>query len=60
MSAFWTDQTVRDALGLESGVADPAFRYSAISTDTRTAPAGSLFVAIRGEHFDGHGYLEAA
>jgi len=31
-----------------------------ISTDTRTLTPGSFFVALAGEHFDGHAYLEAA
>ncbi len=31
-----------------------------VSIDTRTLTAGDLFVAIRGPHFDGHDYLEAA
>ncbi|MBE0612652.1 MAG: UDP-N-acetylmuramoyl-tripeptide--D-alanyl-D-alanine ligase [Burkholderiales bacterium] len=35
-------------------------RFSAVSSDTRTIGAGALFVALRGERFDGHQYLEAA
>lgn len=31
-----------------------------VHTDTRTLQAGDLFVALQGEHFDGHAYLEAA
>jgi UDP-N-acetylmuramoyl-tripeptide--D-alanyl-D-alanine ligase len=31
-----------------------------ISTDTRTIPSGCLFVAIKGENFDGHDYIESA
>ncbi|MEE7583004.1 MAG: UDP-N-acetylmuramoyl-tripeptide--D-alanyl-D-alanine ligase [Oscillospiraceae bacterium] len=31
-----------------------------ISTDTRTIPEGCLFVAIKGENFDGHDYIETA
>jgi len=30
---------------------------SGVSTDSRTATAGQLFVPLRGEHFDGHDYL---
>ncbi len=33
---------------------------SSISTDTRTLTPGSLFVALAGERFDGHDYLETA
>ena len=29
-----------------------------VSTDTRDLPAGCLFVALRGEKFDGHAFVE--
>jgi UDP-N-acetylmuramoyl-tripeptide--D-alanyl-D-alanine ligase len=35
-------------------------RFSGVSTDSRSIGAGELFVAIRGEHFDGHEFLDAA
>ena len=35
-------------------------RFTAVSTDSRTIGTGELFVAIRGDRFDGHGFLEAA
>jgi UDP-N-acetylmuramoyl-tripeptide--D-alanyl-D-alanine ligase len=35
-------------------------RFSGVSTDTRTLRAGDLFVALRGERFDGHGFLQNA
>ncbi|HEY9532858.1 MAG TPA: Mur ligase domain-containing protein, partial [Burkholderiales bacterium] len=35
-------------------------RFSGVSTDTRTLHAGDLFVALRGERFDGHDFLKAA
>ena len=35
-------------------------RFSAVSTDTRTLGAGELFVALRGERFDGHEFLDNA
>lgn len=31
-----------------------------VSTDTRNLQPGALFVALRGDRFDGHGFLEAA
>lgn len=31
-----------------------------VSTDTRTLAPGSLFIAIKGPHFDGHEFIEAA
>ena len=35
-------------------------RFAAVSSDTRTIQEGGLFVALRGERFDGHEYLAAA
>jgi len=35
-------------------------RFDGVSTDTRGIGRGQLFVAIRGEHFDGHDFLAAA
>ena len=37
---------------------DPTF--TGVSTDTRTVRPGDLFVALRGERFDGHAFLEQA
>ncbi len=34
--------------------------FSAVSTDSRESMAGALFVALRGERFDGHAFLPAA
>ena len=33
---------------------------SAVSTDSRTVKTGELFVALRGEHFDGHDFVHVA
>jgi len=32
----------------------------AVSTDTRNLPEGALFIALRGDHFDGHNYVQSA
>ena len=32
--------------------------FDSVSTDSRTAPAGALFVALRGDTFDAHDFLE--
>src|SRR5688572_13419144 len=45
-------------LGAREQGADVDFR--GVSTDTRTLEPGDLFVALRGERFDGHGFLEQA
>ncbi len=54
----WDDRAVRTALGLPGGADGPV--YTAIVTDTRTLVPGALFVALVGERFDGHRFLEAA
>jgi len=35
-------------------------RFSAVSTDSRSLSRGDLFVALRGDRFDGHAFLGAA
>jgi UDP-N-acetylmuramoyl-tripeptide--D-alanyl-D-alanine ligase len=66
----WTEAEVLAALPLaeREGLAgraapgrngDPA-PFETVSTDTRTLAPGSLFVALRGEHFDGHEFLTRA
>jgi UDP-N-acetylmuramoyl-tripeptide--D-alanyl-D-alanine ligase len=37
-----------------------AARFDGVSTDTRSVAKGELFVAIRGERFDGHEFLAVA
>lgn len=44
-----------DLLGGQLRGADVTF--ASVSTDSRTLPAGALFVALRGDRFDGHDYL---
>lgn len=34
--------------------------FTGVSTDTRTLKAGDLFIALRGENFDAHDFLEQA
>lgn len=58
MSARFSEREAREALGLLEG--DAAKVYTAVATDTRSMPPGALFVAIKGERFDGHDFLEAA
>jgi UDP-N-acetylmuramoyl-tripeptide--D-alanyl-D-alanine ligase len=45
---------------LDAPPPDGDVRFSGVSTDSRTLRHGELFVALRGEHFDGHAFLEAA
>ncbi len=37
----------------------PDVSFEGVSTDSRSIAKGELFVALRGEHFDGHGFLAA-
>ncbi|HSC89105.1 MAG TPA: UDP-N-acetylmuramoyl-tripeptide--D-alanyl-D-alanine ligase [Polyangiaceae bacterium] len=48
-----TDAAVSDAAG-------PVQAVSCVVTDTRSLVAGALFVALRGERFDGHDFLSQA
>ncbi len=34
--------------------------FTGVSTDSRAVRKGNLFVALRGEHFDGHSFLDGA
>ncbi len=38
----------------------PGLRFERVHSDTRSLRSGDLFVALRGERFDGHDYLAAA
>ena len=62
----WTDGHVRAALGIPrpDGAHTPTEpdreegrRYKGVSADSRTAREGDLFVALKGENFDGHDYV---
>lgn len=60
---IWTDEAVREALepaGCPRSAVSPLTVFSEISTDTRTLKPGALFVAIKGERFDGHDHLATA
>ena len=43
------------AIGAQSPAGDAAF--SGVSTDSRNITGGELFVALKGENFDGHAYV---
>lgn len=49
----WTDAEL-------VGILDRSISPLGVSTDSRSLAAGELFIALRGEHFDGHDYVEAA
>jgi len=54
---FWTFDRVAEALGTGPRGGRPLSR---ISTDTRTVSPDSLFLALRGERFDAHDFLQQA
>ncbi|HET7588061.1 MAG TPA: UDP-N-acetylmuramoyl-tripeptide--D-alanyl-D-alanine ligase [Gammaproteobacteria bacterium] len=54
-----TTRFVAEALDLPPSNYAPR-EFTAITSDTRNDVMGSLFVAIRGEHFDGHRFIDAA
>ena len=54
---------IRDIAECTKGIllqGDETARVTGISTDTRTIKAGSLFVALEGERFDGHDFIKDA
>ena len=53
-----TMREIADGIGARQIGADVTI--TGVSTDTRTLQAGDLFVALKGEHFDGHDYLARA
>jgi UDP-N-acetylmuramoyl-tripeptide--D-alanyl-D-alanine ligase len=48
------------ASALDARMLGADVRFSSVSTDSRSIPPGALFVALRGERFDGHEFLKAA
>ncbi len=62
ISPFWTLDRVAAALEQWATTVLPrgSTGLAGITTDTRSLEPGELFVAIRGERFDGHDYLEVA
>jgi UDP-N-acetylmuramoyl-tripeptide--D-alanyl-D-alanine ligase len=56
--ARFTRAELREATGAECGPFDG--EVIGVTTDSRAEHAGGLFVALRGERFDGHAYAAAA
>ena len=60
---LWTAETLTAALGplLSTPIeSDTPLRVTGLSIDTRDLHAGDLFVALRGEHVDGHAFVAQA
>jgi UDP-N-acetylmuramoyl-tripeptide--D-alanyl-D-alanine ligase len=56
----WSDAQVREALELAPDPATAELEFSDVSTDTRTLTDGALFVALKGDRFDAHHFLDQA
>ncbi|MDT8367828.1 MAG: UDP-N-acetylmuramoyl-tripeptide--D-alanyl-D-alanine ligase [Longimicrobiales bacterium] len=59
----WTSRAVREALEAKGLLVDEdgeARTFTGVATDSRTLTGGELFVALRGERFDGHDFVTAA
>jgi len=61
-TGFWTLDRIATALEEQATGALPrgATSVSGITTDTRKIGKGNVFVALKGERFDGHDYLQDA
>ncbi len=57
MTILWTDKTASRATG---GKSQGNWQASRVKIDSRGLEPGDLFVAIKGEHFDGHDYVAEA
>ena len=62
MSSFvWTTAEVEGALGAAAtGTRDAGAVFTSVQTDSRRVGDGDLFVALRGERFDGHEFVTEA
>jgi UDP-N-acetylmuramoyl-tripeptide--D-alanyl-D-alanine ligase len=58
--ATFTVNDLRVAFGDRAAHLSPTLVATGVSTDTRTLEPGSIFVALRGERFDGHDHIDAA
>ncbi len=55
---LWTFEEIAAALGAPAAASSGS--VSGVSIDSRTLNAGDLFVAIKGDRFDGHKFVDAA
>jgi UDP-N-acetylmuramoyl-tripeptide--D-alanyl-D-alanine ligase len=62
----WSLESLIDSVqGVLFGASQGSFEadnvvFESVSTDSRTLKAGALYIALVGEHFDGHDFIEAA
>jgi UDP-N-acetylmuramoyl-tripeptide--D-alanyl-D-alanine ligase len=63
MTAFWQNITLKEFIDPVKGTllsGDPEAVLAGISTDTREIKKDEVFIALRGENFDGHNFIPAA
>jgi UDP-N-acetylmuramoyl-tripeptide--D-alanyl-D-alanine ligase len=60
MPALTLNQALSWVGGRPSGDWQGDVSFTNVSTDTRKIARGDLFVALRGENFDGHGFIDTA
>jgi UDP-N-acetylmuramoyl-tripeptide--D-alanyl-D-alanine ligase len=60
MSALMTVAELARVVSARELRGDGRAGFASVSTDTRTLAPGALFVALRGERFDGHDFIAAA
>jgi UDP-N-acetylmuramoyl-tripeptide--D-alanyl-D-alanine ligase len=54
----WDSNFLAGACG--ASAVGPIRQFTSVSTDTRTLQPGALYVALRGENFDGHRFIDQA
>lgn len=57
MSNHLSVQWIVDALQGQLKYGNPATEYRGISTDSRTVKPGEIFLALKGDTFDGHDFI---
>ncbi len=55
---MWASDFLAKACGAQ--VSGPTQQFTSVSTDTRTLQPGALYVALLGENFDGHRFVDQA
>lgn len=60
MTASFTAAEITAATGGKLLQGDPRRAFAGVSTDSRTCQAGQLFIPLKGERHDGHGYIPQA
>lgn len=60
MTAVFSAAEVAVVTGADGLSGDESIHFKGVSTDTRTLAPGALFIALTGENFDGHDFVQTA